>query len=735
MATVSCSLPVGSLLPGGSSHADGRVRVEDLALLIAEDARVAAKNVYSGISVGGVLHRGVQVESKQVSSHAPHHHSWVGGGFAHPSSGHSRHGFEFKGGVTTHGAMPFDAVGWERLADLARSVVPSNHGHHAVFVVDQGGVYSTSDECHVISRSGEFGNASPNDNGRTLVVYRGAGSVCLTRDHNGRQFGPSVLAPFARVIVTADLGYVDGYIVARSLGAHGNFGGQTGGDVQLHGDSYSGPLSCSRDPATLPRAPPPEPPAPPPPPLPPALPPQPACACATPETGCLSGGDDVSDRCHCGRHGVNNAPFCYVLFPDRCAVSKMSKVYHHARWRDCDASGVSPSPPPPSPPPPPQRCALVTFERAPGPTHGYCREADGGKGRFIFFSGDECTTHDECRQACEDRVECVAYESSKNRCELHLDPITHSQANSGVVCFIKRCTHYSPPPPQRPAPQRPALPPALPGMLPPDPVLPIDPVDQKLTAGADGDSGIIGIVIGVIAGLICCCCCCWLAILYLRRTHRKDAYERRGAVIRGHSLKDLHVLNMERQPRAAGAVGTLGARLGLLPVKRFPSCFGQPPTSSTSESMVGIDLAGGAAGGAAIPPPPPPMPSDLDIERSNLATLAVAKMPSGPSELGIERENLSTRVVEKMPSGADELDIERENLSTMGLAVAKMSADDLDVERENLSTRVVESRMLSGVRSSLIDSQQQSSDSCAWSESVTVTTTTTTYSGSTQSYS
>ena len=49
-----------------------------------------------------------------------------------------------------------------------------------------------------------------------LLVFTGTGTVCLTKTYSGRQFGPSVLAPFARVVVLGDVGYVDGFIVARS---------------------------------------------------------------------------------------------------------------------------------------------------------------------------------------------------------------------------------------------------------------------------------------------------------------------------------------------------------------------------------------------------------------------------------------------------------------------------------------------------------------------------------------
>lgn len=46
----------------------------------------------------------------------------------------------------------------------------------------------------------------------------------------------AVLAPFARVVV-GKVGFVDGVIVARSLY-------QDDSQVQLHGDTYTGGLTC-----------------------------------------------------------------------------------------------------------------------------------------------------------------------------------------------------------------------------------------------------------------------------------------------------------------------------------------------------------------------------------------------------------------------------------------------------------------------------------------------------------
>jgi hypothetical protein len=85
------------------------------------------------------------------------------------------------------------------------------------------------------------------NNGQTLVIFQVGGTICLTATPDGRQFGPSVLAPFAHVVVKGDAGYVDGFIVAKSFETCGSNAGQ----LQLHGDGYRGPL-CPPAPAPTP---------------------------------------------------------------------------------------------------------------------------------------------------------------------------------------------------------------------------------------------------------------------------------------------------------------------------------------------------------------------------------------------------------------------------------------------------------------------------------------------------
>jgi len=97
----------------------------------------------------------------------------------------------------------------------------------------------------------------------------------------------------------------------------------------------------------------PSPPMPPPAPSPPMPPPAPtvSCECSSTSTGCLSGGQDVSDRCGCSTHGTEFEPFCYVVEPTRCPSAVASSAISGAAWVDCikTDSPFSPPAPPPSP--------------------------------------------------------------------------------------------------------------------------------------------------------------------------------------------------------------------------------------------------------------------------------------------------------------------------------------------------------------------------------------------------
>jgi len=73
------------------------------------------------------------------------------------------------------------------------------------------------------------------------VIFNTNEPVTLMGSSNGRQFGPSVLAPFSTVTLLGSAGYVDGFVIARAFLT----AGANAGALQLHGNGYSGPIICA----------------------------------------------------------------------------------------------------------------------------------------------------------------------------------------------------------------------------------------------------------------------------------------------------------------------------------------------------------------------------------------------------------------------------------------------------------------------------------------------------------
>ena len=89
--------------------------------------------------------------------------------------------------------------------------------------------------------------------GECLVVFTGTAPITLIRDYggDGNKFGPSVLAPRAKVTVDSNgafmTDFVDGVIVAKQYYSAGG----SANAIQLHGDGYNGPpLTCIVPPTT-----------------------------------------------------------------------------------------------------------------------------------------------------------------------------------------------------------------------------------------------------------------------------------------------------------------------------------------------------------------------------------------------------------------------------------------------------------------------------------------------------
>jgi hypothetical protein len=124
---------------------------------------------------------------------------------------------------------------------LAQNAEDSDINGYKVIVKTSGGTFDTSDF------RGSDGQGE--DNGRTVVIFNTADEVTLTKTNWGRQFGPSVNAPFSVVKLDGDTGFMHGFVVAQE------FDSNVEGDpskLQLHGDTYVGPITCKTGPSPTP---------------------------------------------------------------------------------------------------------------------------------------------------------------------------------------------------------------------------------------------------------------------------------------------------------------------------------------------------------------------------------------------------------------------------------------------------------------------------------------------------
>lgn len=222
--------------------------------IIQGDATLEAHSFYTQLAVGGRLIDGTPLASATVGGRG-----WAG--TLDPATN-----IRWQQGVTT-GPDRFPFQDWAHFEDLANRMqnatsigrngqsVPGGHGEFSIYVIDQGVMGGTYNGYH-FTPSGR--TVQGENQGRTLVVFTNTGTVTLqATSGGGRQFGPSVLAPFASVVLdggaNGGIGFVDGFVISRSLGSVDGY------PVQLHGDAYIGPLVCVPSPACDPPAAPPPP--------------------------------------------------------------------------------------------------------------------------------------------------------------------------------------------------------------------------------------------------------------------------------------------------------------------------------------------------------------------------------------------------------------------------------------------------------------------------------------------
>ena len=151
--------------------------------------------------------------------------------------------FTFADGIELFN-FPFD---WSVFEYMAITLMPQTYQNNLgndIIVKCIGGRYSMDDLYPLQEQAGKSGY-------NTLVIFNTHQRVTLGVSSSGRQFHASVLAPFAEVVLEDSVGYVDGYIIAKSFRQRDTV---QAGAVRLNGNCFArgnmGMLTCSAGPNT-----------------------------------------------------------------------------------------------------------------------------------------------------------------------------------------------------------------------------------------------------------------------------------------------------------------------------------------------------------------------------------------------------------------------------------------------------------------------------------------------------
>ena len=188
------------------------------SLITRYDAQLAAHGTYTGIAVGGTMTVYDPTTWKTVDGK-----SYMK--FISPSTNHR---INFNAGLQLTsdplGAAGIDFSVFECVAKNAKNYEANGY---KVQVITGSGTFTMDD-----IRPREYQDY---DQGKTLVIFTTGGTVRLAR--GTRKWGPSVIAPFADVIIDDNNDFNDGYVVAKTFKASSTM-------QQLHGNAYKGPFQC-----------------------------------------------------------------------------------------------------------------------------------------------------------------------------------------------------------------------------------------------------------------------------------------------------------------------------------------------------------------------------------------------------------------------------------------------------------------------------------------------------------
>ena len=202
-AEYSCSLPA---------------ETSKFTVITEGDAVIEPKNVYTGVAIGGKF---IKYSTSSMSVN--------GDAYMKSLSGSA---INWNGQIKNVGCDLSEAIDFEHFKWLAENAQDSDTNGYKVVVKTKGGEYDTYD-----FRNGGQGE----DNGKTLVVFNTHEDITITKTSDGRQFGPSIIAPFAKVYMLGQAGFIDGFVVAKEFDSNQ---GSNPSSAQLHGDTYKGTITC-----------------------------------------------------------------------------------------------------------------------------------------------------------------------------------------------------------------------------------------------------------------------------------------------------------------------------------------------------------------------------------------------------------------------------------------------------------------------------------------------------------
>mmetsp|Transcript_110055 Transcript_110055/g.173932 ORF Transcript_110055/g.173932 Transcript_110055/m.173932 type:complete len:413 (+) Transcript_110055:41-1279(+) len=212
--------------------------VGQCALTTPGNAGIAAHDIYTCVAIGGNLKDLSPNEHGRIGSRDKGT-AFVGGAID------GRWNFDGDPETAPYTAANIDFARVQKLVEDP-SLKTFTDGTHSVYVnptlqrLPTGQIFL--DDGQLPGRE----EAQPEDNGNTIVILTTSTPVVIGKTALGRQFGPTILAPFADVTLLGEAGYIDGCVIAKSFTTSDGFGEfaipGSQSQLQMHGMCYKGPL-------------------------------------------------------------------------------------------------------------------------------------------------------------------------------------------------------------------------------------------------------------------------------------------------------------------------------------------------------------------------------------------------------------------------------------------------------------------------------------------------------------